>query len=79
MQGMILHDATCSSCGREAEILGEENCNDCGWPMIPHKISFHPTQPLDPVMSKVMSKSSLIRQRLQKRLPWRKSSESQSD
>jgi hypothetical protein len=44
-----------------------------------HAISFRPTQPLDPVMSKVMSKYSLIRQRYEGKLPWRKSSESQSD
>jgi hypothetical protein len=75
---MLLRDATCPACGRTGEILGDEVC-PCGVSMVAHAISFHPTQPLDPRMATVMSKSSQIRKRLQGKLPWRKSSESQSD
>jgi hypothetical protein len=75
---MILRDATCSACGREAEVLGEEVC-PCGGAMVPHAISFHPTQVLDVAQDTIRMKASQIRKRLQGRLPWRRSSESQSD
>lgn len=76
---MILEDATCTACGHVEEQLGDEPCSLCGGLKQAHLISYRPTQILDPVMAKVTSKHSLIKQRLQGKLPWRRVSESQSD
>ena len=78
LQVMLLRDATCCVCGRKDEILGEEQCA-CGGVLVPESISFRPTQVQDPRMATVMMKGTQIRKRLQGKLPWRRSSESQSD
>jgi hypothetical protein len=76
---MILRDASCPSCHWRGEVLGDEPCPECGSPTVHDAISFRPTQILDVRMATVRMKGNHIRKRLQGRLPWRKSSESQSD
>jgi RecJ-like exonuclease len=76
---MLLRDASCPSCHWRGEVLGVEPCPECGGPTVHDAISFRPTQTLDVRMATVMMKGAQIRKRLQGKLPWRKSSESQSD
>lgn len=76
---MLLRDASCPSCGWRGEVLGVEPCPECNAPTVADLISFRPTQVLDVAMATVRMKGAQIRKRLQGRLPWRKSSYSQSD
>ena len=76
---MLLRDASCPSCHWRGEVLGVEPCPECGGQTVHDAISFRPTQTLDVRMATVMMKGAQIRKRLQGKLPWRKSSESQSD
>lgn len=76
---LILRDYRCGSCGNLQEGLeDEEPCEACGGVTLV-EFSYKPTQRQDPVMAAVMTKGRVIRQKLQGRLPWRKSSESQTD
>jgi hypothetical protein len=74
----ILRDYRCSLCGDLSEDMEPVDACHCGGVKLV-EFSYHPTQVMDPVMATVMSKGSQIRKRLQGRLPWRKSSYSQSD
>lgn len=76
---MILRDYICGMCGAPSEDMEPvDPCDACGGVKLV-QFSYAPTQTMDPRMRTVMQKGSLIRQRLQGKLPWRKSSESQSD
>lgn len=78
---MLLRDCRCVSCGNVAEDLGPpwDVCAKCGGQVEPEPMSYAPTQVMDPVMRAVMMKGATMRKKVQGRIPWRKSSWSQTD
>jgi hypothetical protein len=77
--GVILRDYRCSACQNLQEGLEPgEPCESCGGPTV-EQFSYRPSQRMDPVMASVMAKGATIRKKLQGKLPWRKSSWSQTD
>lgn len=81
---MKLATYRCEQCGEFEELVDGEptehaqcpNCGDCDT----ERVLFSPPSSVHtPLIAKVMMQGSLIRQRWLGKLPWRKSSESQSD
>lgn len=74
----VLRDYRCGLCGDLSEDMEPVDLCHCGGVKVV-EFSYAPTQVMDPAMRTIMQKGSMIRKRLQGKLPWRKSSESQSD
>ena len=78
---MILRDTVCHSCGRESEQLeagGKLDPCECGGEL-DTLFTYRPTSGVDIKIWDVLSKASVLKQKWQGRLPYRKSSESQTD
>ena len=75
---MILRDFQCESCGNVSEDWDPADECVCGGQKRAF-FSYAPTSGCDVTIWSVLTKGSVIRQKLQGKLPWRKSSESQTD
>lgn len=75
---MILRDYRCAACGNLQEEFAAEPCEACGGVTV-EEFSYAPSSGLNIEMWSVFTKGSVIRQKLQNRLPWRKNSWSQTD
>lgn len=79
---MILRDFECKSCGNVQEDFDGTDldpCHECGGQEMGAVMSYRPSSGLNVTIWSVFTKGNVIRQKLQGRLPWRKSSESQTD
>ena len=79
---MILRDYQCKSCGNVQEDFDGTDldpCHECGGRQMGAVMSYRPSSGLDVKIWGVLTKGSVLRKKWLGKLPWRKSSESQTD